>query len=179
MQIPNGGFLRGAGGRACRVESEIAFRMGRDVGPKELLNPNALRSAIDSVVPALEIVSSRYSSGPADAIELIADNASAHRFVLGELVDYASELEPASMHARVERNGAPECEGLGSEVMGDPLNALSWLAGSLITAERQLEAGEVILAGSVTTPFTAGPGDRIKASISGLGSVSCTFEEAT
>ena len=56
-------------------------------------------------------------------------------------------------------DGAVRGEGLGAELLGHPMQALAWLAGSTVAAAfGGLRAGQVVMLGSVTPPvWLAGP----------------------
>jgi 2-keto-4-pentenoate hydratase len=58
--------------------------------------------------------------------------------------------------------------------MGNPLNALAWLANHLATRGRALEPGEIIMSGSISKLLRPQAGDTIRARFAHLGSVSIT-----
>ena len=60
---------------------------------------------------------------------------------------------------------------------GSPVNALVWLANVLGERGVALEAGHVILPGSVTAAIPINPGDTISATFDRIGTVSITFSE--
>jgi 2-oxopent-4-enoate/cis-2-oxohex-4-enoate hydratase len=64
-------------------------------------------------------------------------------------------------------------------VQGNPLTAVAWLANTLGTFGIALQAGEVILSGSLVPLEPANPGDRFSMTLSGEGiapaQVSCQF----
>ena len=55
--------------------------------------------------------------------------------------------------------------------MGHPLNALAWLANSSAARGKPLSRGEIVLTGSLVETRWLDRGDRVTASISGLGAV--------
>ena len=79
----------------------------------------------------------------------------------------------------VSKNGEPLSTGLGSAVQGNPLTAVAWLANTLGAYGIALEAGEVILSGSVVPLEPVQAGDVMSLVMSGEGfescSVSCRF----
>jgi 2-oxopent-4-enoate/cis-2-oxohex-4-enoate hydratase len=79
----------------------------------------------------------------------------------------------------VSKNGQPLSSGLGSAVQGNPLTAVAWLANTLGAYGIALEAGEVILSGSVVPLEPVQPGDIMSLTMSGNGfetcSASCRF----
>lgn len=65
--------------------------------------------------------------------------------------------------------------GSGSDCLGDPLNALAWLARTAIAYGDPLRAGQIVHSGALGPMVTLAPGDRISASIDGLGAVRAQF----
>jgi 2-keto-4-pentenoate hydratase len=72
----------------------------------------------------------------------------------------------------VEHNGEIVGTYTGAEVMGDPLNALAWLANHLGPRGLALEPGEVVMSGSISGALRPKPGDTVRARFARLGSVS-------
>jgi 2-keto-4-pentenoate hydratase len=65
------------------VEPEIAIVLGCDIDGSALSRARLI-AAVDAVMPALEIVETRYEQYEFAAVDNIADNSSAARFVVGE-----------------------------------------------------------------------------------------------
>lgn len=147
-------------------ENELCMRLRVDLsGPVSLADA---RAAIDVVFPALEIIETR---GPfTEQIALaLADNAQQKTIILGSPAALPDEL--TKMEARVSINGTEVATGTGDAVLGNPLNAIIWLAGKLGAYGRGLKAGEIVMTGSFTRQFPMAPGDRIETVFSGLGAV--------
>ena len=66
-------------------------------------------------------------------------------------------------------NGEQRGEGLGSDVMGHPLEALVWLANDLAGRGEHLRAGEIVITGSIVPPIPLDVGDVAVVSVDGLG----------
>jgi 2-keto-4-pentenoate hydratase len=73
--------------------------------------------------------------------------------------------------ARVQLNGQEVATGLGSAVLGNPLNSITWLARKLGQYGRRLRPGDIIMTGSFVRQFPLGPGDVAVAEFSGVGRV--------
>ena len=58
---------------------------------------------------------------------------------------------------------------------GHPANAVAWLANTLGALGIALEAGEVILSGSLAAMVPVKAGDNLRVSIGGIGSCSVRF----
>ncbi|MEB3983295.1 fumarylacetoacetate hydrolase family protein [Mycobacterium sp. 663a-19] len=160
---------------APRVEPEVAFRMRTALrGPGVTVDD--VWAATDAVAPALEIVDSRIADWRITLADTIADNASSGAVVLGEwiAIDDAPPLPDTT--ATLVVNDLVVSTGPGSAVMGDPAAAVAWLANALAEYDTTIEAGRFVMSGSYTTaPFVA-VGDRASATITGLGTVSVSFE---
>ena len=83
---PSGSTLALAGNHMRVAEPEFAFRMARDLLPRS--QPYAMEEVLEcasTLHPALEVPDSRYEDfARVGAAQLIADNACAHYFVLGD-----------------------------------------------------------------------------------------------
>lgn len=169
------------GANRMRVaEAEFAFRMGRDLLPRS--DKYELAEVIDAVSElylALEIPDSRYADfvvagGP----QLIADNACAHRFVLGPKAPAIWRQIDLASHCVVGRvGGRQEVKGVGSNVLGDPRIALTWLANELSDIGITLAAGQTVTTGTCLIPLDVNPGDRVSADFGVLGHVACRFRD--
>lgn len=155
------------------VEPEIALRIARDIG-NELRTAAEAAAVVDAVMPALEIVDTRYESYHFTAADNIADNSSAARFVLGapqrlEVVGSLREIP-----VRLARDGVALASGSGADVMGDPLLALSWFVSRRIREGKPVRAGTVILTGGVCTAHPAPRGSTFAAAFGALGTAACS-----
>jgi 2-keto-4-pentenoate hydratase len=74
------------------------------------------------------------------------------------------------------RNGQVVGTGAGGAVLGSPINALVWLANTLGGLGVKLEAGSVVMPGSVCAAVPVAAGDTVSAEFAGLGLVTTYFE---
>ena len=176
--IANGGTAPMTGNEMRVAEPEFAFRMGRDLPPRP--QPYTVAEVLDAVAtlhPAIEIPDSRFANFvSAGEAQIIADNACAHLFVLGEATtaDWRSRdliEERPVITLRGER-----FIGRGKNVLGDPRVALAWLANELSGLGITLRAGEVVTTGTCHPPLPIQSGDRMDADFGVLGRVSVGFE---
>ncbi|MFG2948403.1 2-keto-4-pentenoate hydratase [Streptomyces adustus] len=159
-----------------KVEAEIAFVLGADLDSAEL-TPTDVRAAVAWAVPALEIVDSRIEGWDITLTDTVADNASSGLYVLGENRLALDAFEPRATTMRMHVNDTLVSEGDGAACLGDPLNALLWLARTAHAFGDPLRAGQVVLSGALGPMAAVTAGDRVHAEISGLGTVSATFTD--
>lgn len=159
---------------APRIEPEFGFILTQSLRGPGLTAADVL-PALGAVVPALEIIDSRVAEWRITITDTIADNASFGAVVLGTPVTgvTASELETSSVTMTV--GGRPAGSGLGSAVLGSPVNAIVWLANTLGERGVELPAGAVVLPGSVCAAAAVAPGERVVADFGALGAVEITL----
>ena len=160
------------------AELEFAFRMGRDLPPRAApYTEDEVLGAVATLHPAIEIPDSRYEHfEKVGAPQLIADNACAHRFMLGRAAPEGwRALDLAAHKGHATRNGAPAGEGIGSNVLGGPVTALTWLANELSRHGLTLRAGEVVTTGTCLIPVPIAAGDRIEGDLGVLGRVAISI----
>ena len=147
-------------------ENELCMRLRTDLSGTVTLDE--ARAAIEAVHPSLEIIETR---GPfTEQIALaLADNAQQKTVILGDPAPLLADL--ATIRATVTINGQEIATGTGDAVLGNPLNAVVWLARKLTEFGRGLKAGEIIMTGSFTRQFPIAPGDSIRTVFSGVGAV--------
>jgi len=158
-----------------RVEPELAFIMGERVQGPGVTTPQVL-AATRAVVPALEVIDSRYRDFKFRLADVIADNCSASRVVLG-----ATEVPLAGLDLRLqgmvlEKNGVLADTGTGAAVLGHPASAVAWLANKLAEVGECLEPGDLVLPGSPVEALFVAPGDEVRATFDRVGSVVARIE---
>ncbi len=126
-------------------------------------------------MPCFEIVDSRIENWRIRIQDTVADNASCGIFVIGSGEAEPAGLDLAACKVTVEKNGRPLSEGFGSAVQGSPLEAVAWLANTFGKLGMALEAGEIVLSGSLVPLEPVVPGDKMAMDIPGIGSTSITF----
>lgn len=160
-----------------RVEAEVAFRLAQDIAPatEDEITLELVREAVESAMPALEIVDSRIENWDITFTDTVADNASSGLFVIGSDARSLAELEPRDVVMELRINGEVRSSGTGAACLGDPLEALRWLAVQAWRFGDPLRSGHLILSGALGpfVPFAAG--DRVEASISGFDTLSVEF----
>ncbi|HVW75454.1 MAG TPA: fumarylacetoacetate hydrolase family protein [Rhizomicrobium sp.] len=157
------------------AELEFAFRMARDLPPRaKPYSWSEVLAAVERLHPAIEIPDSRFLHFErAGLAQLVADNACAHRFVLGPATTADWRALDLSRHqGRMLRNGDVAEDGIGSNVLGDPRIALTWLANELSAHGETLKAKQVVTTGTCVKPVPIAQGDRLVGDLGVLGHVS-------
>jgi 2-keto-4-pentenoate hydratase len=107
----------------------------------------------------VEIVENRYGDLKGMPT-LVADQMYHCAAVIGDghEVDWRA-LDIGALRGRISLDNGTTDDGITSDLLGHPLNALAWLAGSVeVAAFGGLKAGQVIMLGSVTPPiWLSGP----------------------
>jgi len=151
-----------------RVEPEIAFLTARRItGPT---TPAAVLAAIEAVIPAIEVVDSRYST-PFRLPDSVADNAGAARIVLGSYGRPPADLVDLSVLGCVFRCRGRIDTAAGGAVLGHPAAAMVWLAETLAAQGECIEAGSIVMSGGLTASVPLKGQGVVTAEFDGLGSV--------
>lgn len=157
-----------------RVEAEVAFVLARDLDLPDL-TLEAVRDAVEIALPALEIVDSRIADWDIEFTDTVADNASSGLFVVGREGRRLDDLEPRDVTMSLTINDEERSAGAGVACLGDPLEALRWLAVQAQRFGDPLRAGHLILSGALGPFVPFAPGDRVTATISGFAPLVATF----
>jgi 2-oxo-hept-3-ene-1,7-dioate hydratase len=162
-----------------KVEVELAFvlksRLEGSVTLGEVL------SAVDYVVPALEIIDARIMRVDADGrtrkvFDTISDNAANAAIILGGRPVKVDAIDLRWTAALLYRNATVEDSGVAAAVLNHPAMGVVWLARKLGGYGVALEAGEIVLSGSFTSPTPIARGDCFYADYGPLGVVATRFK---
>ena len=157
-----------------KAEAEVAFVLKADLadGPLDVAQ---VRAAVDHAVAALEIVDSRVRGWDIRFADTVADNASSGLYVLGSERRTLDEIEPVELTMTMSLDGEVVSTGDGAACLGDPLNALAWLARTARDHGDPLRSGQVVLSGALGPMRDVHPGALVTVDIPGLGSVTARF----
>jgi 2-keto-4-pentenoate hydratase len=156
-------------------ETELCVRLGH--GLEGIVSPEQVRAAVDVIHPAFEIIETRGDLVKQIALAL-ADNGQQRSVVLGAPVQLAPTTELDQVEARVLLNGNEVATGLGSAVLGNPMNSIQWLAEKLRQYGRRLRPNDIIMTGSFVRQFPLQAGDIAVAEFSGIGRVEVRIARA-
>lgn len=157
-----------------RAEGEIAFVLKKSLKGPNVTDEDVL-DATDYVSACFEIVDSRVKDWKVRIQDTIADNASCGLFLLGDEKVDPRTLDFPNLHMRVEKNGKPLSEGFGRAALGSPVHCVTWLANTLGQYGITLDAGDVVLSGSLVPLEPVVAGDAMRLTIEGVGSASVQF----
>lgn len=174
MSCPDGGEIKTSELIHPKVEAEICF-----VTKAPLRGPGchvgAVLAATDFVIPAVEIIDSRYRDFKFDLKSVIADNTSSSRFVVGGRMRDPVELDLRTLGVVLEKNGEVVSMAAGAAVLGHPAIPVAMLANQLAQRGEEIPAGTFIMTGGVTEAIAVQAGDHVMARFQDLGSVSMRF----
>jgi 2-keto-4-pentenoate hydratase len=176
----SGATLAFSGIRGVGVECEIAVRLARDL-PAGPCSPAQAREAVGSIMAAIEVVENRYGPPPIGDLQavgvptLMADQMFHAAAILGDRRDPAL-IDFERLDGEISVDGSRIDGGPASELLGHPMAALAWLAGSdEAAAFGGLLAGQVVMLGSVTPTIWLSQPGMVTVRFSGLSEVVLTL----
>ncbi len=157
-----------------RIEAEIAVVMKSALkGPNCTLAQAA--DAIDFVLPAIEVIDSRFANFKFDIPSVIADNTSAAGYVVGSRTRRLKELDLVTEGVVLTRNGLVAEVGAGAAVLGNPLEAIVMLANQRAALGADIPAGCMVMTGGITAAVHVHAGDSVIVQYQSLGDVRMRF----
>ena len=164
-------------GVECEIVVELALPLRTRDAP---FDRDRVAAAVGTVRPAIEIVDDRYVDWRRiDAPTLVADDFFHGALVLGPPLAEWRALDLTRLAGTTRVNGVAVGTGRGADVLGDPLNALVWLADHCAARGQDLPAGTVVSLGSLTETRWLDPGDTAEIEIERLGVVRMSYGAAT
>lgn len=149
--------------KAC--EAEFLFIMKNDLNKKvhgDEYSEEEVFDSVEYICPAIEIASSRFTNlTPGLIIADCALNAVFlydHKISKDDIKDYKT-LENAI--TTIEINDQEVARNLGTNVLGNPVTSLTFLANALIKDGLYLKKGDVILSGACSAYKTLQGGDKL------------------
>ncbi|WP_303969030.1 2-keto-4-pentenoate hydratase [Sporosarcina ureae] len=154
-----------------KVEPEIAFLLGEDLEGEHITAEDVIK-ATKYVAPALEVIDSRYKDFKFTLVDVIADNCSSVKFVVGSKWLSPESIQLDSIGMVMTKNGKVEQTGSSAAVLGHPAEAIAWSVKELSKRGKGLKKGDIVLSGAMSEAIAFVSGDSIVAQFDGLGSVS-------
>ena len=165
---------------APRLEVELAFILNKPLeGPGVTLFD--VLEATAYVTPAIEIIDSRIeqfdrdTKAPRKVYDTISDFAACAGIVTGGRPVRPLDLDLRWAGALLYQNGSIERTGLAAAVLGHPATGVAWLANKIAPYGERLNANDVILAGSFTSPVYVHAGDTFHVDYGTLGGIALHF----
>lgn len=161
--------LASPGGAGLGVEAEIAVRLGSPLAGSVTRQDAA--AAIDGVAIAFEIVQPRCKVDDAGLPTLIADGTQQYGTILGEWNTGYNPLTLDQTDVKLQIDGFTDGFMTATEVLGHPLNAITWLSEATARYGVELQAGDVILTGAIIPAKTLASGQMAELASDGLGDI--------
>lgn len=169
----------GAYGRLL-IEFEIAVELGADLpAPDGRRSREQAGAAVAAVRPAFELADDRhadYARLGDEVFQMVADNAWNEGAVLGMRRDDWAGLDLEAIIGRVFCDDVPVGSGRGGDLMGHPLDALAWLAGSAASRGLMMRRGDVAILGSLVTSRFPKAGERWRFELEGFAPLLLSIE---
>jgi 2-oxo-3-hexenedioate decarboxylase len=151
-----------------RVEPEMVFILDAPLAGPGITAARAMQ-AVSHVYAGIEILDSRYTDFRFQLPDVVADNASSARFVIGSRGRRPDEIDLATEECVVSINGEVVKKAAGAAVFGHPGEALALAANVLAERKITLEAGWLILTGGMTDALSVTAGDDVSVGFTNLG----------
>lgn len=175
---PDGARIALDANRMRVAECEIVFRFGRALAPRASgYGREEVLAAVASLHPGIEVPDSRFRQFErAGEAQLIADCACTNDMVVGaDVAPDARILQLSALAVNAVVSDGRRLQGLGSNVLGDPVDALVWLVNELSGAGQAIEAGHFVTTGACVAPIPVVPGNRVEADFGWIGRISASF----
>ena len=154
-----------------KIEPEIAFFIGEDILGENITEENILQ-ATKYVAPAMEITDSRYKNFHFTLVDVIADNCSSAKFVVGSNLQSPHSIDLGNIGMVISKNGIVEQTGSSAAVLGHPLKAMASAANLLGKRGKGFKKGDIVLSGAMSEAIAIQAGDKVVADFDKLGTVS-------
>ena len=156
-------------GTGLGVEAELALRICQPLsGP---VSRQDAAAAIDAVAIAMEVVEQRVRVDEMGLVTMIADGTQQYGSVIGEWNDSLDPLTLDQCDVRLQVDGLTDGFMPATEVLGHPLNALTWLSEALGRYDLALAPGDVVLTGAIVPAQHLNPGQMAELASDGLGDI--------
>ena len=164
--------------RMAVAEAEFAFTMSRDLPARgDPYRVDEVTAAVATLHPAIELPDSRFEEFTRiGSRQVAADNAFAHEFVIGPATDTDwRTIDLAAHPVTLSIAGREVTAGTGADVLGDPREALTWLANNHAQQGAALRAGEIVTTGVCGRPGAIAAGNRVVADFGAIGTAVVTL----
>ena len=150
-----------AGGRRVGVEPEVAIHLGPG-------------GAIEALGPAIEVVDLDPAQTELEAI--LAGNVLQRAVALGPRAEGVGPPDLAAIEVTVQKGGSVAERARFADTGEDPETVVDLIATRLALVGERLEAGQVIIGGSLTPIVFVAPGDRVEVGLGPLGTLALALD---
>lgn len=176
--VDNGATVSLALNRMRVAECEIVFRFGQSLEPRESgWSLHDILETLESIHPGIEVPDSRFLKfETAGEAQLIADCACSNDMVLGEALAPDERLHKLSaLQVNAHMSDGRHFEGVGTNVLGDPLEALRWFVNEITQSGQTVQPGQFVTTGACVVPIPVLPEQTIDADFGWLGRMTVHF----
>ena len=171
---PNLVSLKDAG--KLMIETEIGFILSSDIN-SPITDPKTLNTRVESVVSVIELPDLAYQSPKAiKGVDLIAANLAAHQFILGTSKPAQEISDIDKINTQLSLNQKILFEGKATDALGGQWQALTWLINHLLDLGYNLNAGDLLITGSLGKMIPAQAGEY-EADYGELGKIRFTITQ--
>lgn len=153
-----------------RVEPEFAFLINKRLSGDNV-TPQDVWQATECIIPALEIIDSRYRNFSFNLVDVVADNASSSKFMISEHTFAPNHFQWEKLKVQMKLNGRVIQEGIGADVLGHPVQSVVELVKMLHSSGLFVEPGMIVLTGGITEAVDLSSGDLISVEFDQLGTL--------
>jgi 2-keto-4-pentenoate hydratase len=159
------------------IECEIAFKLKSKLDAVRSAQDRAsVITLIESCHPAFEVLDDRHADySKIDALSLIADNCWCAGVVLGPAITDWQSLALDELTGTLQINGKTVGQGITRDALGHPLEGLAWIANTLIQQGKRLEAGMIVITGSIIATEFLSSDDAAVFDVERLGHAALTL----
>lgn len=172
--VGDGATVSLAANRMRVAECEVVFAFGRDIAPRAGgWTREQVLAAVARLHTGLELPDSRFVHFErAGEAQLIADCACSHDMVLGAPVAPDARMNAlADLEVKARVSDGRQAQGVGRNVLGDPVQALVWFVNEIGAAGQTLKAGQFVTTGACVPPIPVQPGQQVEADFGWLGRI--------
>ena len=160
------------------VEPEFSFVMKDELDIlKAPYKPEVVCESISAALPSIELVDSRFEDWTVVGVKnLIADNAVHAHWIYGDEINNLNSINFNNHPVDLLINGKLIDKGNSNNVMGNPINSLTWLINNLALFGKSLPKNSYISTGTCTPAIPIKKGDKVMADFGKLGNVSFIYK---
>ena len=156
------------------VETEIAVLLNRDLQGPGVTHEAALL-AIEGVFPAIEVAEQTHGGRKRSRQMGIAIHKSNGGVMLGSPMSSPRGIDLRLEGMVISINGEVRGSATGVEVLGNPLGLVAVIANKIGEYGEMLEAGMILMTGSIVTAMPVKPGDDLRVEFTRIGSLHARF----